>query len=334
MNPLNNTRKGSWHLRSEDSGLLSGWADRLERAAQRRPSERSRLELPCSADYYSEKVEFVDTLKAAERLADLSEERPLSHVGFDTEFGYERPPVRIKKDIDLYDPRSIRSLLLSLSLAESRGVTEGRLYNFVVDLRKSEVIEPLRRVFRFPVSFVGHFTKVELFCLWELGLPEPRILWDTWVHEKTLYLGVDHRNYKLPVGADEADAARVKEESDEDERFSYSLVASCQRYTRCAVDAIKHLVRALLGNTPWKARQLVGAQLGNRLREITFEVSLLNTETEECSQGCLDAPACRVPGVGILREESYDLLWRQFVQTFGSGIGTKILKERSQIPPT
>ena len=81
-----------------------------------------------------------------------------------------------------------------------------------------------------PIPFVGHFVKAELFCLWQLGLPDPRSVWDTWVYEKARYLGIYHPRYKLPKDADEADSAHAKEEVNEDEKFSNSLVATCLRY--------------------------------------------------------------------------------------------------------
>src|SRR5262249_34956611 len=110
------------------------------------------------------------------------------------------------------------------------GQGAGHLYQFVIDLRKEAIRDVLCTLLRLPLCFVGHFAHAETLCLLKLQLPEPAILWDTWVHEKAQYLGRHHKNYKLKPGADEGKQARAHEEAREEEEFSSSLVATCQRY--------------------------------------------------------------------------------------------------------
>src|SRR5262249_44798448 len=88
----------------------------------------------------------------------------------------------------------------------------------------------LTGLLQLPCPFVGHYAHAELLCLLQLGLPEPRNLWDTWVHEKALYLGQNHKNYKLKAGADDCEEARAAEEAEEEDEFSFSLVSTCRRY--------------------------------------------------------------------------------------------------------
>ena len=176
------------------------------------------------------KTNFVDTPDKAQDMLDFALQRPLTHIGFDTEFRYDRPGVVIDKRSTHYDPRSIRPLLLSLAMAEQLEDGVGRLYSFVVDLREPEVLPALKELFRLPIPFSGHFAKVELFCLWQLGLPEPNIIWDTFIFEKALHLGRHHHKYKLKHVIDEFEQIKAKEEVREKEGFSLSLVATCQRY--------------------------------------------------------------------------------------------------------
>ena len=151
---------------------LPGWAERLAEAARRpAPAPERRLALPKAPDYYAGRTTTVATAEDAEALADLAAQRPLSHIGFDTEFKYDRPGVVIDQDHTAHDPRSVRPLVLSLALAEPTGDDGGTLSTFVVDLRRPEVLPPLEAVLRLPVRFVGHFMQAELFCLWRLGLP-------------------------------------------------------------------------------------------------------------------------------------------------------------------
>jgi DNA polymerase-1 len=64
-----------------------------------------------------------------------------------------------------------------------------------------------------------------------LGLPEPRLVWDTWVHEKALYLGRYHARYRRREQAgDVASECPTRVEAEEDKAVRYSLVATCQRY--------------------------------------------------------------------------------------------------------
>jgi hypothetical protein len=88
----------------------------------------------------------------------------------------------------------------------------------------------LKELFRLPVTFSGHFAKVELFCLWQLGLPEPNILWDTFISEKIMHLGRHHHKYKLQKSADAFEQIQAKEEAKEKEMFGFSLVATCRRH--------------------------------------------------------------------------------------------------------
>ena len=98
----------------------------------------------------------------------FGQQRPLSHIGFDTEFRYDSPKIIIDKRNTTYDPRSIHPLLLSLAMAEPTGEDQGRLYCFVIDLRKPDIWQELKGIFWLPVCYSGHYAKVELFCLWQL----------------------------------------------------------------------------------------------------------------------------------------------------------------------
>jgi len=106
-----------------------------------------RYTVPRCPAYYAARVTFVETAEAAGALADLARQRPIGHIGFDTEFAWDRPGVVINagKGLVAYDPRSIRPLVASLALAEpDPGVREGgRLSPFVIDLRRPEVLPAL-----------------------------------------------------------------------------------------------------------------------------------------------------------------------------------------------
>ena len=184
-----------------------------------------------SPRYYATKTNFIETVDQARGMLDLAFQRPVSHIGFDTEFSYDRPGVLIDKRNTAHDQRSIRPLLLSLAMAEpSDDGADGYLYSFVIDLRKPELWPVLKELFQLRIPFVGHFAKVELFCLWQLGILEPLLIWDTFVFEKLLHLGRNHHKYRLKNVSDDFEQMKAKKESQEKNVFGLSLVATCQRY--------------------------------------------------------------------------------------------------------
>jgi DNA polymerase I len=223
-------RESGGFFRVSPMKLLPAWNERVQEV-EPEPIVRSiDYGLKKSTRYYAMKTHFVDSLEGAQAVLDLALQRPLSHIGFDTEFRYDRPGVVIDKRDTAYDPRSIRPLLLSLAMAEPVDDGEGRLYCFVIDLRKHEVLPVLKELFRLSIPFSGHFAKVELFCLWQLGLPEPATLWDTFIFEKALHLGRYHHKYKLKNIPDDYERVHAKEEAKERKLYGFSLVTTCQRY--------------------------------------------------------------------------------------------------------
>src|SRR5688572_27533956 len=124
--------------------LLPGWDERLQEVSERREPGERRLALPLCPDLFADASTLVDTADGA-----------------DTEFRYDRPPVILGRGKEASDPRSICPLLLSLSLAEPARVPgqPDRLYSFVVDLHKAEVLDATARLLRLPLPFVGHFAQ-------------------------------------------------------------------------------------------------------------------------------------------------------------------------------
>ncbi len=208
--------------------LMPGWAERLEQVEIEPPRDRGR-DLPRNPDCFRVKTTFVDTIYGADDLLVLAGQLPLSHIGIDTEFRYDRPGFRLDAKTTIHDVRSVRPLLLSLTLVE---VAEERqqLYTFAVDLRLSDVVEAIAPLFQLPVPFVGHYLQVEWFCLWQLGIEPPRQVWDTFIAEKARYLGLDHKSNHQKSNANEIEEIRAKEAAEEAALCRLDLVTSCRRY--------------------------------------------------------------------------------------------------------
>jgi len=211
--------------------LLPGWKEVLDKTPQPAAPDFTKqlARLPKKTSKYLEAVTFVDSDEGLDAMVQLACEKPIGWIGFDTEFTYDRPPVIVKKR-EVVDVRSVHPLLLSISLVEPVIPDSWKVYQFVVDVRQRDLARRLTPLFQLAVPFVAHFARAELHCLWQLQLPEPHILWDTWVAEKALYLGLYNLNdqeMKYISDTEEADhwqSAKVAE------LIRYSLVDTCRRY--------------------------------------------------------------------------------------------------------
>jgi DNA polymerase-1 len=231
--------------------LFPDWHDRLERTIPAGSTPTPTFAIPRSPAFFAERITLVSTADEARNMAEFASQRPLAWIGFDAAFRHDRPGVWVGPGQVAHDPRSIRPLLLSLALAEPDEQEDGRLYRFVVDLRQPCVLDSVRAVLRLPVCFVGHAVQPELFCLWKLGLSEPRTVWDTWVHEKAFGLGRRHRRYWMRPGTGYQDRMRADAEADAEEAFHCGLSSTCQRYgVEYPFDGCKDRVRRSLLDQP------------------------------------------------------------------------------------
>ena len=212
MNPIQPTTFPGWDLAIDEAENLA---------------VVPTIALPKSPAFYGSRVTVVDNAATAADMAQLAFERPICHVGFDTEYRYTTPGVVIDKDHTAHDPRSVLPLILSLAFAEpcDGGVM---LYQFVVDLRCTEVLDAVQRVLRLPVPFVTHFGRSELHCLWQLGLREPQTLWDSWVAEKVRVLGKFGK--KKRQDGDVAQEIEDSEDAKKEEQVRLDLVSTCHRH--------------------------------------------------------------------------------------------------------
>jgi DNA polymerase-1 len=212
--------------------LLPGWNDRLKEFRDTELPALIRTTLPRSPHYFSHQVNFVVREREAEAMADLAEQRPLAWIGLDSECQYSRPPLAVVRNRLVFDIRSIRPLLLSLAMVDSTGGDDPLIHRFVVDLRRSEVLRAIRQILSSPCIFVAYHAQSELFCLWQLGLPEPRATWDSWICEKALTLGRTHKRYfmRSNSGDQELEDALATDEAQLQEDSRLALVPTCHRY--------------------------------------------------------------------------------------------------------
>jgi len=189
--------------------------------------------IPVNPDYFSKDLHFVDDENTAVEMLDLARQRPLSFIGFDTEFKFSRPGVLVKhyngRDLHWHDPRSVVPLLLALAMFEPTDVNQMSVYRFVVDLRRHQVRPSLELLFRLPLRFVAHYITAELFCLWQCGLSTPAIAWDTWTAERTFCLGRYHAKYGREQPTDDCDEAQAKELAERKLESSLALETTCVR---------------------------------------------------------------------------------------------------------
>jgi DNA polymerase-1 len=208
------------------------WRERLDSVPPAREAAPARRIIPQSPASYREKLTVVADAPAAERMLDFAQQRAITFIGIDCEFRYRRPGVVMKwlhgKPLVWDDPRSVVPLLMSVVLTEPQAQGHVAHYPFVIDLRTPDVLSPLASLLRMPAPFVAHYVRTELFCIWQLGLPTPSTIWDTWVAEKAFCLGRHHPRYKK--AADEIEEARAKDEAEDVNEAACGLAATCLRY--------------------------------------------------------------------------------------------------------
>jgi DNA polymerase-1 len=190
--------------------------------------------LPLAAARFAGKLTVVATPVEGKQLVKFVRQRPVSHIGLDFEFSYGRPGVFLKrvkgKDRHWYDPRSIIPLLLGVAVVEERDDGSAVMNRFAIDLRPEGVAASLFELFRTPVMFAAHFVKQELFCEWQLGLPTPDQVWDTWVAERAAALGVYHRRYATTQPGDEPAEEAARAAAEEAVEARCDLANCCLRH--------------------------------------------------------------------------------------------------------
>jgi len=229
--------------------LLPGWDARLiaaETARINRDETAIHPILPKSSAYYTDKTLSITTVEQAWAFIEFAMSRPLSHIGIDSEYRFSREPWYDRKERQVHDVRSVQPLLLSIALVEASAgsvghshqtgadtsASSGTIFTAVFDVRNLEVAAALAELFTLSVPFVGHFLKAEFMVLKQLGLPIPRVIWDTWVCEKAACLGRFNPAYEITgiTAEDEADEAQASEYAESHQVNFMSLLATCQRH--------------------------------------------------------------------------------------------------------
>ena len=218
----------------EPALLLPAWRARLEHPKQERTVKARPVRIiPRAPDYYAGRITVVEDRAGAEAMLDLARQRPISFAGVDCEYGYSRPGVLIQRSDrgDRVVRPDARSSRCSWPSCWSRPApTAGPCSIGSCSISAGpRVLGPLAGLLRQPIPFVAHFVQSELFCLWQLGLPTPDMIWDTCTAERAFQLGLYHVRYKKRGPEDEVEQARLQEEAEEDVDFSCGLLATCLR---------------------------------------------------------------------------------------------------------
>ncbi len=185
--------------------------------------------LPKRREYYAEHISRVGSLDQANRMLDFVQQRDITFIAIDTEFRYSRQGVPMGQARIAHHAHCVEPLLLSFAFAEPSADGGIRLYQFVVDVRQPEHLTVVQDVLRLPTTFVGHYLRAELHCLWKLGLEEPRVVWDTQAAEAALHLGLHHKRYGIPTISTSAHAPD-QEDTEAQHESTLSLLGTCARY--------------------------------------------------------------------------------------------------------
>ncbi len=219
--------------------------------------------LPYDLAQYAQRVTTIDDEDSAFHLVDIAAQMELSCVGVAVIYQTSRPAVATTGGRTWSDPRSIRPLFMVLSLDPGSCGDVSEVCTFVVDLNNADVRTLLADVLRQPVPFVGHDLKQTFFCLWALGLPVPRIVWDTWTAERAFSLGKHHARYIDKQTDDHRRQAQNRNRVEFEIDRECSLPQTCERYdTPVPGQAVRALLAGKLadrGNGFWGSRDQLAA---------------------------------------------------------------------------
>jgi DNA polymerase-1 len=221
-----------------DLRLLPGWEEKIE-AATRLAAPTITIPQPSlSPHWLTDGVHFVETVEHARYLVQAAHESPVAFIAIDGEFTFKRAPEVLKGGSEWRDIRSIWPFCLGLAI-----VSEERVFLFVVDLRRPEILPQLQEVLDLPVPFACHHAKWELFVLWFLDLREPAIIWDTCMAEKALRLGKSGLRSGSRGTKGEEEAIRLKQLAAAAEDDSLTLDRTAGRY---GIDTSRAVAKSVL----------------------------------------------------------------------------------------
>lgn len=191
-------------------------------------TKKNTLVLPIQPHVDSDAVKYVTTHDELTGMIELSQQLPLTGISLDFEFNFTCPAIQLRGNKQKYDIRSIRPLLMAVTLASH---TQGQmnLHNYVIDLTKIEDALVLQPLLDLPTTYIAHHAKAELHCIWQLGLTAPRIIWDTCIAERARYLGLHMFDNQQHFESLE-DEINAKDAHDQSNSIRYALNAVAARY--------------------------------------------------------------------------------------------------------
>ncbi|MEO6595303.1 MAG: DNA polymerase, partial [Planctomycetota bacterium] len=183
---------------------------------------------PIDATAAAREIRVVTSADDGAELLNLLLAAPIAAIALDSEFRFDRAPVRLRSGKVWNDIRAQRPICFSLAaLVTDHG--SRAIVQAVLDVRRPGVARVLEEILRLRVPFVFHYSKAELFSLWSLGLdPDFPSLYDTHLAAACLHLGEHHRRIKQPADVGQ----RVQAEADKAKAHAHllSLRGQCAQY--------------------------------------------------------------------------------------------------------
>ncbi|NAZ97311.1 DNA polymerase [Vibrio toranzoniae] len=206
--------------------LLPALAKRFEET-QPEPEETAVV-LPMMPSLDATAVEYVNNTNGLKDLIALAHQLPLTGISLDFEFMFNASIIPLRGNKQKHDIRSIKPLLMAATLVSHQ--CDGlHLHNYVIDLTKFDDPQLLQPLLDLPTTYIAHHAKAELHCIWQLGLTEPRIIWDTCIAERARYLGL-HVFDGGQLLESETEEVRARAEHGESNRIRYALNTAARNY--------------------------------------------------------------------------------------------------------
>ncbi|WP_155302258.1 DNA polymerase [Desulfosarcina widdelii] len=214
--------------------VLNCWEEEIDRISGKKSDEMGEINTkiqPSLGNYSRKRAIYVSSASGAEDLLREANMLQLSHVGLNTIFSFDGHI--LAGDVIVPDIQTIRPYLLAVALVEhsKNSGKPGRFHNYVINLRVKSLHRIVQRLFRLPVCFVGYDLRHTFFCLWQLNITGPEMIWDVLIHEKTMHLGLYHSPAKSSSHCNDIfNQIKEKEDRKQFEKFQMGWQSICQRY--------------------------------------------------------------------------------------------------------
>lgn len=239
--------------------------------------EQKLFNIPRSQSHYRGTY-HIDTVEKSQESSVFILQLDICVIGFNFEYKFNKPEISLGDNKIKHFIRSIVPLILSLSIVTTNETENLEIFSFSHDLRNPGIVSALSDIFKIPAMFTSHNTKENLFCLWQLGLPEPSRFWDTCIFETLTSLGQFSNKSK---GSDPGNIRTEQDLKEKKEDYLSLHKTSIRRGIRYRFETDTSSIKLSIANHrtehPFSVQQLAYVAEGSEVPAELYVLQALNS---------------------------------------------------------